>query len=573
MSPTKPKKFTLLQRWFRLTQVRIASQIFFMGVFLFFCWASWTSRLEGYPVSRILEMDPLVLISTLISSGFVYRALGWGLFIIAITLLFGRVFCNWICPYGTLHQFTGWLFNLLTMKNKIDSNRYREHYAFKYIILIAFLVMAALGTLQIGLLDPICLMYRSVATALSPLWDSGIHLIAPLLSALGLERLVPQLLFAPGVSDRIFVGSYWISVMLLGLVSMNLFVPRFFCRVLCPLGALLGVLSRKALFRINRDVSKCTDCNLCLSRCEGAADPQAALRQSECFSCMNCIDDCPEDALSFTAVRQDKKQVIEAPALSRRQAVYGAVAGVFMAMGFKNNGANDAKLFSPKLIRPPGSLAEPDFLQQCIKCDQCINVCPTNVLQPAGFIEGGFEALWTPVMNFKVGHCQLKCNLCSVVCPTGAIREISVAEKMGLGPYQEQGPVRLGTAFFDIGRCLPHAMEIPCVVCEEVCPVTPKAIQTNNVEIKDAAGQLVILNKPFMVPELCIGCGICETECPVQDSPAVYVTAVGESRSDERRLLLHDRFQSQRKSTNSTGPLGPQPSPTSNPSPSTGDKT
>ena len=561
MSPKSP--FTRPQRWLRLTTVRIVSQIFFMGAFLFFCWATWTSRLEGYPVSRILEMDPLVLISTLMSSGYVYRALGWGLFIITLTFLFGRVFCNWICPYGTLHQFTAWLFNILKMKSKIDSNRYREHYAFKYIVLIAFMVMALMGTLQIGLLDPICLMYRSVATALSPMWDTFIDVIHPLLSMVGLDRAPEVLKFAPGVEHRIFQGSYWVTVMLLGLVSMNLFVPRFFCRVLCPLGALLGVLSRKSLFRINRDVSKCTDCNLCLNRCEGAADPQAVLRQSECFSCMNCIDDCPEDALSFTAMFQDKKQVKPEPAVSRRQVVYGAVAGAMMAMGFKQNASNDSKIFSPKLIRPPGSLAEPDFLQQCIKCDQCINVCPTNVLQPAGIFEGGFEALWTPVMKFTVGHCQLKCNLCSEVCPTGAIQKISVAEKLGVGPHEEKGPVRLGTAFFDKGRCLPHAMDIPCVVCEEVCPVTPKAIQTQDVEVKDVTGNLVTLNKPFMVPELCIGCGICETECPVQDQPAVYVTAIGESRSQDRRLLLHDRFKS-----SATPNLDSNPKPTTKGGPS-----
>jgi ferredoxin len=163
------------------------------------------------------------------------------------------------------------------------------------------------------------------------------------------------------------------------------------------------------------------------------------------------------------------------------------------------------------------------------------------VLQPATYQEGGLEGLWTPVMNFRIGHCQLKCNLCSEVCPTGAIRKITVEEKLGKGAFTDQGPVRLGTAFFDVGRCLPHAMEIPCVVCEEVCPTSPKAIQTKDVETKDVYGNIVVLNKPFMVPDLCIGCGICENECPVKDQRAVYVTAVGESRSEERRLLLRFR--------------------------------
>ena len=149
--------------------------------------------------------------------------------------------------------------------------------------------------------------------------------------------------------------------------------------------------------------------------------------------------------------------------------------------------------------------------------------------------------MWTPVMNFDIAHCQLKCTLCSEVCPTGAIRKITVEEKMGKGEFVEQGPVVLGIAFFDKGRCLPHAMQIPCVVCEEVCPVSPKAIQTVDVEEKNVYGEVVVLNKPFMVPDLCIGCGICQAECPVRDQRAVYVTAVGESRSTERSLLLKSR--------------------------------
>jgi formate hydrogenlyase subunit 6/NADH:ubiquinone oxidoreductase subunit I len=186
-------------------------------------------------------------------------------------------------------------------------------------------------------------------------------------------------------------------------------------------------------------------------------------------------------------------------------------------------------------------VAEPEFLERCIKCDQCINVCPTNVLQPSTLAQGGLEGLWTPVMDFAVGFCQYNCTLCSEVCPTGAIQKTSLPKKLGLGEHVPDGPIRVGTAFFNRGRCLPWAMETPCVVCEEVCPVSPKAIGTYEEEIVRWDGAKVTLHKPYMRPELCIGCGICEHECPVVDDAAVYVTAIGESRDKDRTLLLESK--------------------------------
>lgn len=530
-------------RWrLRLTNARLLSQVIFLGMFFFFVWATWTSRLGGYPVSRLLEMDPLVTLTTALATGTVYRFLGWGVLVLALTLLFGRVFCNWICPYGTLHQFFGWLFNTRSTPERIASNRYRPGQYFKYAGLVVFVIMAAMGALQIGLLDPIVILYRALTVVISPAWDMLVGGLAGQAESLGADTLwMDSLKFAPGVPRRVFVGSFWVGVITLGLFAANLWYPRFFCRLLCPLGALLGVLSRFSLFRIDRDVHACTDCNLCLTRCEGAADPQAQVRMAECFACMNCIDDCPEDALRFSWRGLDTQQALPAPDITRRRLVFAGVTGLLGFPFLRNNGRVTDENFSPTLIRPPGSMEETSFLAKCIKCDQCINVCPTNVLQPAGFSEGGFEALWTPVMNFNIGHCQLKCNLCSEVCPTGAIRRISVAEKLGKGTYTQQGPVVLGTAFIDTTRCLPWANQIPCVVCEEVCPTSPKAIQTRDEEVKDVFGKLVVLNKPFIVPDLCIGCGICQRECPVVDQPAVYVTAVGESRSTNRRLLLAPR--------------------------------
>ena len=533
-----------LNRSLRLTQVRIVAQVVFFALFVLAVWATWTSRIEGYPVSRLLEMDPLVTLSTFLATGYVYKFLGWSLLIVAITFLFGRVFCNWMCPFGTLHQFVSWLFINKTTSQRIQQNRYHNTQYLKYAILIVFLIMASMGALQIGLLDPIVIMYRAVATVIAPMSDNVVDMMADPAAQAGVEQsVIDSLKFAPGTASRIFVGSFWIGVLFFLFVGLNFWKPRFFCRFLCPLGALLGAISTHSLFRINRIVDKCTNCDLCLTRCEGAADPHTQVRKAECFSCMNCIDDCPENALEFTMLRQDKKQVVAAPDVSKRQFLFASVAGVAAFPMMRNNGLATDENFSPHMIRPPGSVAEPEFLEKCIKCDQCINACPTNVLQPATLKEGGIEGVWTPVLNFRIAHCQLKCTLCSEVCPTGAIRQISAAEKLGKGEHAEQGPVVLGTAFINTSRCLPWANQVPCVVCEEVCPVSPKAIPTIDEEVKDVFGNTVVLNKPFIVPELCIGCGICEAECPVQDQPAVYVTAVGESRSKERRLLLKSREQ------------------------------
>jgi polyferredoxin len=536
----------------RITNWRIVTQAFFFSLFLFLLWTTWFSRLKGYPVSLFLEMDPLVTFATALSTHTVYRWLWRAMWILVPTLLLGRVFCGWICPYGTLHNFIGWVFNIRKNRHNIEANMYRPAFQLKYVGLVVFLVLALFGSLQIGLLDPICLLIRSFAVAIKPGVDAALPAQLDFLTA------------SPGVNDaRVFAGAVFVGLMLVALVGMNLVIPRFFCRVLCPLGAFLGVLSRWAVFRIDRDVTKCTDCNLCLRHCEGASDPQAALRKSECFVCFNCIDDCPEDALSFkrapvpiaakiigslkdgtaklfgkTVISKIPETEIAAPALPRRRWIFAGVLGVLTYPFLRFSKAVNKRSFNHKAIRPPGSVAEPEFLERCIKCDQCINVCPTNVLQPSTLNEGGLEGLWTPVMDFKTGFCQLNCTLCSEVCPTGAIQKISLAQKLGLGEHVDQGPIRLGTAFFNQGRCLPWAMQTPCVVCEEVCPVSPKAIGTYEETITRWDGQKVVLKKPYIRPELCIGCGICERECPVMDDPAVYVTAIGETRSKDRSLLL-----------------------------------
>jgi polyferredoxin len=446
---------------FRITTIRIVVQTVVFFLFLSFILLTTFARLDQYPglrlwVGKVLEVDPLIALATAITTHTVYRGLLWSLIILVPTLFLGRFFCGWVCPYGALHHFVGWALGGFKKKQKIEANQYRPLYRAKYGILAALLVAALFGSLQIGLLDPICLLYRSFTGSVVPALS-----LTPAQSVLG------------GYSPN--QGAWLIGALLFGFVAMNLVIPRFFCRVLCPLGALLGVLSRFSWWRIERDRHQCDHCDLCPTSCEGACDPHQDLRKSECFVCFNSLEDCPCGALTFRFM-PPKEHEVPGTELPRRKLIFAAIAGVLF-YPFNRASAKTTRDFSSEVIRPPGTVEELEFLERCIKCAQCIRVCPTKVLQPAWF-GAGLEGLWTPEMNFRIGHCQLNCTACGQVCPTGAIQRISVDEKLGRGEFAKRGPIKLGTAHIDPGRCLPFSKNIPCVVCEEVCPTSPKAVCT-----------------------------------------------------------------------------------------------
>ncbi len=575
----------------RIVQTRRISQLFFFCLFLWFCLVSTPGnrffQLVGWPVNWFLQLDPLVALGTILSTSILYSGLLWALATVILTILFGRFFCGWVCPFGSLHQGIGYLAHRKEKsKDIVQINSYHPLQRIKYLFLFIFLGAAAYPSdeafLLTGLLDPIPLITRTVNLLVIPIADTAVGITS--------------------IKERMYQGGWLLFMVFISALLANLFIPRLYCRFVCPLGALLGLISRLAVWRIGKIKEPCSDCKMCERHCEGGCAPSTNIRFSECVLCCNCIDPCPDKVMTYQALSRPAGEELE-PNISRRGFSISLVSGFLAAPAFAladKGGSN----WNTAIVRPPGSLVEAEFLQRCIKCGQCMRVCPTNVLQPVG-LEYGLETLWTPMFNNRIGSsgCQLNCTLCSQVCPTAAIRPITLNEKLGLKEFVENGPIKIGTAFLERGRCLPWAMDKPCIVCEENCPLSPKAIFTRKAYANVRSARLQVkrietttvtitrnallpgaygsgdyycllgdrrykiiandkniitldkevhtqdenyqtieiqirLQQPYVDLEKCTGCGICEHECPVNGKKAIRITAEGETRNPKRALLL-----------------------------------
>lgn len=515
------------QARFSLVFIRRLSQLVFFGIFIFlFLRTDYTgSDTLEYAVNILFRLDPFLAAVTMLAGRTVISLMLPAAIVLVLALVLGRSFCGWVCPMGSL---------LDSCNKLVGTDRKGRVTLYPRLgrwLLCTLLLLAFCGFHIGGYLDPFSILVRGFSQVIYPAFHGMTEVIftftyssLPEWANAVTEPLYGWLKAMVLPADRKYYELVWLScVILLAVLGLEMVQKRFFCRNICPLGAMIGLVSGKGLLKAVGGDKSCGKCRVCSSLCRmGAIDDNRVIDMSSCNLCMECRQKCPRRIIGFGYAGLSRS--VSSSGLSRRQFLGVAATGILLPAVKQVHGLESRNI--PLLIRPPGSLAEVEFAGRCVRCSECIQVCIGNALQPA-LLEGGLDALFSPKLVARSGYCEFNCTLCGQVCPTGAISNLTLDEKHTF---------KIGHAWFDSNLCLPYAKGISCMVCEEHCPTPVKAIQFREVEIVTADGDHRLVKQPYIVDEYCIGCGICEFKCPLPGKSAIRVTNAGEQRDPENIL-------------------------------------
>ncbi len=463
---------------------------------------------DGFPADLYLRLDPLLGLNAVLAGREIIGRALWSLIVIGATLLVGRFFCAYVCPLGASIDFLDHLF--FRKRPRVNFKGEVHLRKVKYVVLVIVITAAVTGISLAYFMDPISLLTRTYTFVFYPvvitIINLAVDLVRPVSQALGWIMLsyfhaVQPVFYMSAVTFLIFGG----------IVALNRLTPRFWCRYLCPLGALLSLLSPLSLFKrkVNED---CNECLKCQRTCPMGAIPEnpRETRRAECTQCRTCSKVCPQSAVSFPPSLSLGGEYSSVD-LSRRGLVYSVAGG--LAFGFLSSRTPFTPLQGKhQMIRPPGALPENEFLRTCIRCGECMKSCLTNTLQPSLW-ESGLTGLWTPKMDLRMAPCDQNCNVCGKVCPTQAIRSLAMDEKTH---------AKVGTAILRKELCLVWAQNKLCLICDEICPY-------NAIVFRPVEGY----RRPFVIASKCNGCGFCEQRCPVRGQAAIVVVPDGEIRLKE----------------------------------------
>jgi len=459
-------------------------------------WFGWLAKIQFLPALLALNI-------------------GIVLALIVLTFALGRIYCSVICPLGVFQDAISWI------AGKRKKNRFVYSPAIswlRYGVLVLFIIalIAGIGSF-VQLLAPYSSYGRIASNLFAPLYQWGNNLLA-----YWAERMDSYAFYSVDVwmKGTLTLGIAVVTFVILAILAWR--SGRTYCNTICPVGTVLGFLSKYSFLKPVIDTEKCNGCGLCARNCKASCinSKEHKIDYSRCVTCMDCIGKCKQGAIRYVPRQKaesltDKQTTenIDKSGVSRRNFLSVTTlltsATALKAQKIKVDGGlaviEDKKIPNRTTpITPAGSQSARNLAQHCTACQLCVSVCPNQVLRPSD----NLEKLMQPEMSYERGYCRPECTRCSDICPTGAIRSVTKADKSA---------IQIGHAVWIKKNCIVNRDGVECGNCARHCPVG--AIQMIPIDAKNKDS----LKIPAVNTERCIGCGACENLCPARPFSAIYV--------------------------------------------------
>lgn len=487
-----------------LRKIRITlAAIFFLGITLLFldftgtlhAWLGWMAKVQFLPAALALN---LVVVAGLI----------------LLTLIFGRVYCSVICPLGIMQDIISWFRGKIKKKNKFRFSYSSEKKWLRYGMLAIFIIALIAGVhALVALIAPYSAYGRIASNLFAPIYQLGNNILAGIAERADSYMFYETEVWLRSLPTFIIAAISFITIFILAWRN-----GRTWCNTICPVGTVLGFISRFSILAPVIDEQKCRNCGLCGKACKSSCIDmkEHKIDYSRCVVCMDCIDTCNEGAIHYALRKHPKKEesVAENNHDDSRRAflIAGglALAGAATANAQKKVDGGLAEIIDKKKpqrltpLVPAGSVSIKNFYDHCTGCQLCVSVCPEQVLRPSS----GLMTLMQPEMSYERGYCRPECTRCSEVCPAGAIIEITKEEKSS---------IQIGHAVIDHSLCVVNTDEVQCGNCARHCPNGAIRMVRKNPDDKES------LMIPTVIEERCIGCGACENLCPSRPLSAIHI--------------------------------------------------
>lgn len=453
--------------------------------------------------------------------------------LVALTLIFGRIYCSSICPMGVYQDIVAWFSKKFTKRKHYTYSKAKT--VLRWCVTAAVLIGFLFGfTFLLGLLDPYGSYGRIVTHIFRPAYLAGNNLLETIFTSFDNYTFYQVGIYSLGIFSTIIALT---SLLIIGFLAWK--NGRTYCNTICPVGTVLGFLSKYSLIRIQFVDDNCNMCGLCAMKCKASCidSKNKEIDYSRCVTCFNCIESCNKKALTYSLISTRKRKIVDPlPAFtyqkettsideSKRRFLSATLlttyaAGKMLAQNATGDLLPKKELKRQVPIAPPGALSFDHLREKCISCHLCVSKCPSHVIKPA-FLEYGLGGIMQPKLYFDKGFCNYNCTVCTDVCPTGALVTLTVEEK---------NHTQMGKVQFIKENCIVYYDETSCGACSEHCP-------TQAVHMVPYKGSLTI---PETNQDICVGCGGCEYVCPAIPFKAIYVEGLSTQNYIE---IKHDEVE------------------------------